>query len=82
MREDGSSVEDNPGKMPERSTSLLKQLGKLFAKTCAVGMVRAQAPPKTWGKPCNIRQHQQRYCGVMMTLLPKVSLDCAFRQGL
>ena len=82
MRGDSSSIGGDLGSLLERITQFLKQSGKLYAMTCKMGNATCASSAEDLEEALQYSLMEIAVLWSYDDLIPRVSLDCAFRQGL
>lgn len=82
MRGDSSTIGGDPGKLLERATQFLKRSGKPYAMTCKMGNATCASSAEDWEEALQYLLIKKAVLWSYDDLILRVSLDCAFRQGL
>ena len=82
MRGDSSTIGGDPGKLLERATQFLKRSGKPYAMTCKMGNATCASSAEDLGEALQYSLITITVLWSYDDLILRVSLDCAYRQGL
>ena len=82
MRGDSSTIGGDPGKLLERATQFLKRSGKPYAMTCKIRNATCASSSEDLEEALQYSLMEIAVLWSYDDLIPRVSLDCAFRQGL
>ena len=82
MRGDSSTIGGDPGKLLERATQFLKRSGKPYAMTCKMGNATCASSAEDLEEALQYSLVKTAVLWSYDDLILRVSLDCAFRQGL
>lgn len=82
MRGDSSTIGGDPGKLLERATQFLKRSGKPYAMTCKMGNATCASSAEDLEEALQYLLIKKAVLWSYDDLILRVSLDCAFRQGL
>ena len=82
MRGDSSTIGGDPGKLLERTTQFLKRSGNPYAMTCKMGNATCASSAEDLEEALQYSLVKTAVLWSYDDLIPRVSLDCAYRQGL
>lgn len=82
MRGDSSTIGGDPGKLLERATQFLKRSGKPYAMTCKMGNATCASSAEDLEEALQYSLVKTAVLWSYDDLILRVSLDCAYRQGL
>ena len=82
MRGDSSTIGGDPGKLLERATQFLKRSGKPYAMTCKMGNATCASSAEDLEEALQYLLIKKAVLWSYDDLILRVSLDCAYRQGL